>query len=200
MIGWLNGKVIDKSQPGKLVLNVNGVGYDVETSLNTFFQLELGPSEISVHIHTVVREDAFILYGFIDKKERALFRALLKISGVGPKVALAVLSRLTPDELIQCIYQQNTQALTQSPGVGKKTAERIVLEMKDSLSALIAALPHDATAVVSKVKIRSDNDEAVKALEALGYKPQEAQKMIAKVDDGQHSCEMLIRLALKATF
>lgn len=195
MIGWLNGRILDKSQPGKLVLDVNGVGYDVETSLNTFFQLELGPTEISLHIHTVVREDAFILYGFSEKKERAMFRALLKVNGIGPKVALAVLSRLTPDELVQCIYQQNTLALTQLPGVGKKTAERIVLEMKDGLSTLTAAFP---TSTQTSAQIRQDNTEAAKALEALGYKPQEAQKMISKVDDGQLSCEMLIRLALKA--
>ena len=196
MIGWLNGRILDKSQPGKLVLDVNGVGYDVDTSLNTFFQLESGPTEISLHIHTVVREDALILYGFNDKKERAMFRALLKVNGIGPKVALAVLSRLTPDELVQCVYQQNTLALTQLPGVGKKTAERIVLEMKDGLSTLMANFPSSTPS--SAASIRQDNTEAAKALEALGYKPQEAQKMISKVDDGQLSCEMLIRMALKA--
>jgi len=196
MIGWLNGRILDKSQPGKLVLDVNGVGYDVDTSLNTFFQLESGLTEISLHIHTVVREDALILYGFNDKKERAMFRALLKVNGIGPKVALAVLSRLTPDELVQCVYQQNTLALTQLPGVGKKTAERIVLEMKDGLSTLMANFPFSTPS--SAASIRQDNTEAAKALEALGYKPQEAQKMISKVDDGQLSCEMLIRMALKA--
>jgi len=196
MIGWLNGRILDKSQPGKLVLDVNGVGYDVETSLHTFFQLEQGPIEISLHIHTVVREDALILYGFSDKKERAMFRALLKVNGIGPKVALAVLSRLNPDELVQCVYQKNTLALTQLPGVGKKTAERIVLEMKDGLSTLMATFPSSASSTASSIRL--DNTEAAKALEALGYKPQEAQKMVSKVDDGQLSCEMLIRLALKA--
>ncbi|OYV54264.1 MAG: Holliday junction branch migration protein RuvA, partial [Legionella sp. 21-45-4] len=134
MIGWLKGIIIDKSQPGKLVLDVNGVGYDVETSLSTFFALESVLGAVSVFVHTVVREDAFLLYGFADHQERALFRTLIKVNGVGPKLAITILSSITPTDFVQTIQQQNPSLLTRIPGIGKKTAERLVVEMKDSLS------------------------------------------------------------------
>ena len=109
MIGWLKGRVIDHEQPGKLVLNVNGVGYDVETSLSTFFQCESMDQELALFIHTVVREDAFLLYGFLEKQERSLFRALIKVNGVGPKVAMAILSSISPQEFIQCIHEKMSE-------------------------------------------------------------------------------------------
>jgi len=194
MIGWLSGRVVDRHQPGKLVVDVNGVGYDVETSLQTFFQLDSHNDAVGLHIHTVVREDALLLYGFLDKQERALFRALIKVNGVGPKLAIAILSSISPDEFIQCIHQQNTQLLTKLPGIGKKTAERLVVEMKDSLKQL----PH-ATNLHAKQAILSpsEQDEAISALEALGYKQQEASKAVSKVDDGSKTCEQLIRQALQ---
>ena len=195
MIGWLNGRIIDKLQPGKIVLDVNGVGYDVETSLATFFKIELSEGLIALHIHTVVREDAFLLYGFADREERALFRALIKVNGIGPKVAIAILSSVSPDEFIQCIHQQNTHVLTKLPGIGKKTAERLVVEMKDSIKQLAYS---DVAQRASTTTHRSDQDEAISALEALGYKHQEASVLIRKIDDGQQSCEQLIRLALQS--
>src|SRR6478735_3586435 len=103
MIGWLQGQIVDKNQFGKVVLDVNGVGYDVETFLNTFFQIDSQTNKVGLHIHTVVREDALLLYGFLDKQERSLFRALIKVNGVGPKLAMAILSSISPDEFIQCI-------------------------------------------------------------------------------------------------
>jgi Holliday junction DNA helicase RuvA len=133
MIGWLDGHIVDKHQPGKLVLNVHGVGYDVETSLNTFFQLDTLNGSIGLHIHTVVREDALLLYGFLDRQERTLFRALIKVNGVGPKMAMAILSSITPNDFIQCIRQENAAFLTKLPGIGKKTAERLLVEMRDSV-------------------------------------------------------------------
>ena len=195
MIGWLNGRIIDKLQPGKIVLDVNGVGYDVETSLATFFKIELSEGLIALHIHTVVREDAFLLYGFADREERALFRALIKVNGIGPKVAIAILSSVSPDEFIQCIHQQNTHVLTKLPGIGKKTAERLVVEMKDSIKQLAYS---DVAQRASTTTHRSDQDEAISALEALGYKHHEASVLIRKIDDGQQSCEQLIRLALQS--
>ncbi len=195
MIGWLNGRIIDKLQPGKIVLDVNGVGYDVETSLATFFKVELSEGLIALHIHTVVREDAFLLYGFADREERALFRALIKVNGIGPKVAIAILSSVSPDEFIQCIHQQNTHVLTKLPGIGKKTAERLVVEMKDSIKQLAYS---DVAQRSSTTTHRTDQDEAISALEALGYKHQEASVLIRKIDDGQQSCEQLIRLALQS--
>lgn len=194
MIGWLNGTIVDKLQPGKLVLDVNGVGYDVETSLNTFFQLESLNKSIGLHIHTVVREDALLLYGFLEKQERALFRALIKVNGVGPKMAMAILSSISPDEFIQCIQQENAALLTKLPGIGKKTAERLVVEMRDSIKLFGEVSPNsnnkDSFGHLSL-------DEAVSALESLGYKPQEAHKVVKKIDDGTKSCEQLIREALQ---
>jgi Holliday junction DNA helicase RuvA len=193
MIGWLNGKIVDRHQPGKLVLDVNGVGYDVETSLNTFFQVEsLTDRPIGLHIHTVVREDALLLYGFLNIEERALFRDLIKVNGVGPKMAINILSSIQPQEFIHCIQQQNTALLTKLPGIGKKTAERLVVEMKDRMQNI--TLPQSQSTPLSLVR---DQDEAIKALEALGYKNQEAVRAVNKVDDGQKSCEQLIRQGLQ---
>lgn len=191
MIGRLSGKIVDKEQPGKFVIDVNGVGYDVETSMNTFFELESSPDTIILHIHTVVREDAFLLYGFAKKSERSLFQELIKVNGIGPKIAIAILSSTTPDEFVQCINQQDTVRLTKLPGIGKKTAERIAIEMKDRLQQWsVGQAP-------AQVINASEQDEAVKALEALGYRHSEASKIIKKVDDGKMSCEQLIRAGLK---
>jgi Holliday junction DNA helicase RuvA len=195
MIGWLSGTLVDTHQPGKLVVDVNGVGYDVETSIPTFFSLQAIEGAVNLHIHTVVREDALLLYGFHDKQERALFRALIKVNGVGPKMAIAILSSISPDEFVQCIHQQNTTLLTKLPGIGKKTAERLVVEMKDNLQ-------HWSASSQGGVKIASSfqpshQDEAIRALEALGYKYQEASKAVKKIDDGSKRCEELIRQALQ---
>ncbi len=192
MIGWLSGYVVDKQQPGKVVINVNGVGYDVETSLTTFFQLELVEGLVTLHIHTVVREDALLLYGFLEKKERALFRSLIKVNGVGPKLAMAVLSSMTPDEFINCIHQQQVLALTKLPGIGKKTAERLVIEMRDSIQSLFGQI--DMQNVTPQYR---QQDEAICALEALGYKRAEASKVVQDIDNGQLSSEQLIRQALQ---
>lgn len=193
MIGWLDGHIVDKHQPGKLVLNVHGVGYDVETSLNTFFKLDSKNDSVGLHIHTIVREDALLLYGFLERQERELFRALIKVNGVGPKLAMSILSSITPDEFIQCIQQENAVFLMKLPGIGKKTAERLVVEMRDSLNHF--SVP--ATDPLKTTHIMSGHDEAVSALEALGYKPQEALKAVNKVNDGSKSCEQMIREALQ---
>ena len=195
MIGWLKGRIVDKSNPGRLVVDVNGVGYDVETSLATFFQAEILESDVVLHIHTVVREDALLLYGFLDKQERALFRALIKVNGVGPKMAIAILSSISPDEFIQCIHQQNTALLTKLPGIGNKTAERLVVEMKGSLQQLPRS---SIKPLESSMAVFCEQDEAIKALESLGYKPQEAMKAVNKIDNGgSKTCEQLIRQALQ---
>jgi Holliday junction DNA helicase RuvA len=194
MIGWLKGIVVDRQHPGKLVIDVNGVGYDVETSLSTFFQLEMQTGAISLHIHTIVREDALLLYGFLYQQERALFRALIKVNGVGPKLAIAILSSVTPDEFIQSIHQQNAELLVKLPGIGKKTAERLLVEMKDSVQHLPLTVPLNSQPISN---IGHPTDEAVSALEALGYKRPDAVKVVNKLDDGQKNCEQLIRQALQ---
>lgn len=193
MIGWLNGTVVDNHQPGKLVVDVNGVGYDVETSLPTFFELQDKQGVVGIHIHTVVREDALLLYGFHDKQERALFRALIKVNGVGPKLAIAILSSITPDEFVQTIQQENATRLTKLPGIGKKTAERLVVEMKDSLQQWTST----TVTPINTPAQANDQEEAICALEALGYKYQEAAKVVKKLDDGTKRCEILIREALQ---
>lgn len=195
MIGWLSGRVVDKSHPGKIVLDVNGVGYDLETSLSSFFQIESIAGIVSVYVHTVVREDAFLLYGFIDKDERALFRALIKVNGIGPKVAMAILSKMSPHEFVQCIYHQDARVLTKLPGIGQKTAERLLVEMKDSVAQWSISENQPAAPIEPPM---SAQKEAISALVVLGYKPQEAHAVIRKVDDGHQSCEQLIRLGLQA--
>jgi Holliday junction DNA helicase RuvA len=193
MIGWLKGEVIDKQQPGKLVLDVSGVGYDIETSLPSFFEVEAIKGPVSLHIHTLVREDAIILYGFSLLEERTLFRALIRVNGVGPKLAIAILSSIRPDEFVRCIREENAILLTKLPGIGKKTAERLVVEMKDRLDNLsdFSSMP-DTSAPLGHA------NEAMKALEALGYKPQEASKVVKALDDGQKNCEQLIREGLQS--
>jgi len=200
MIGWLSGRLIDKEQPGHIVLDVQGVGYDVETSLNTFFHLESEARDlVSLHIHTVIREDAFILFGFADKTERALFRALIKVNGIGPKVAMSILSNISPGEFVQTVRSNNLLRLTQVPGIGKKTAERLLIEIKDNLQHFECDGAKDlSTSISSTVSTyRKEVDEALSALDSLGYKRHEALSVIKKIDDQQMDCEALIRLALK---
>lgn len=204
MIGWLQGRIVDKLQPGKLVLDVHGVGYDVETSLQTFFQLEekscneQSEIKVSLHIHTIVREDALLLYGFLDKQERSLFRALIKVNGVGPKVAMNILSSVTTAEFVQAIRNQSLAFLTKLPGIGKKTAERLVIEMKDSILQCLSAPSELAFAQGQGTDQRlHEQSEAISALEALGYKLQDAMKAVKKIDDGNKSCDQLIRQALQ---
>lgn len=194
MIGWLQGQIIDKEQPGKLLINVNGVAFEVETSLSTFFKLDKTTTEVSLYIHTMVRPEAILLFGFIDKYEQTLFKTLLKVNGVGPKMALAILGNIEPNELILCIQQQELARLTKLPGIGQKIAERLIVEMKSYIKQL--SLPSPAI-----IKNAQPNniavDEAIAVLEALGYKHNEAIKAIYKLNDNKKSCEALIRQALQ---
>lgn len=195
MIACLHGKIIDLSTPGRIVLDVHGVGYDVETSLTTFFKLESHREDLTLYIQTIVREDAFLLYGFINKEERALFRSLIKVNGIGPKMAIAILSSVNPEDFARCVQQENVALLTKIPGVGKKTAERLIVEMKDSLKQYLDF--NEMSSGGSERQKAYHQNEAVSALEALGYKPHEAVKVIRQIDDGQKSVEQLIRQALQ---
>ncbi len=196
MIGWLKGIIIDKSHPGKFVLNVNGVGYEIETSLQTFFELEAQVNPIELQVHTVVREDAFLLFGFATLSERALFRALIKINGVGPKVAINILSSVSPPDFVAIIRDENLSMLVKLPGIGKKTAERLLIEMKDNIEKTVPIEVGNQPIMAGGSSFNTQQ-EAIFALEALGYKPQEATKLIKKIDDGQKNCEQLIRAALQ---
>lgn len=196
MIGWLRGEIRDKPETGKLVIDVNGVGYEVETSMQTFFQVDSQQSSVTLYIHTQVREDAFLLYGFLEKSERSLFKALIKVNGIGPKLAMSILSNISPWEFVQTVAQKNILRLTQLPGIGRKSAERLLIEMVESIKQ-VELSSKDQGSLEFSARPRKEQEEAVTALEALGYKPQEALKTVKSVDDGIKNCEQLIRQSLQ---
>lgn len=202
MIGRLRGVILEK-QPPLVLLEANGVGYEVHMPMTCFYELpELGQEAI-VFIQFVVREDAQLLYGFNDKQERALFRELIKVNGVGPKLALAILSGMSAQQFVSAVEREEITALIKLPGVGKKTAERLVVEMKDRFKGLNGDLFNSSSEVplptsAAKVVERDNEAEAVSALVALGYKPQEASRMISKIAKPGADCETLIRDALRA--
>lgn len=190
MISYLRGKIINKQNPGKFVIDVNGVGYEVETSLTTFFTLENATHEISIFIHMIIREDAHLLFGFHNEIERTLFKNLIKVNGVGPKLAITILSSCNPEEFAQAIEQENSQLLAKIPGIGKKTAERLVVEMKGRIE--ISSLQSSQTTSSNML-----TNEAIEALQALGYKYQEASKVINKISAESKDAAQLIREGLQ---
>lgn len=196
MIGRLRGKLIVKRAP-QLMVDVGGVGYDVDAPMSTFYVLpELG-EEVVLHTHMVVREDAQLLYGFATEAERTFFRELIKVNGVGAKMGLTILSGMSADAFAMCVRDGDVASLVRLPGVGKKTAERLIVEMKDKLD-----VSGDASLPLSDVQQRKPAiikpvDDAVSALIALGYKPQEAGKMVRAVDSEGLASEEIIRQALK---
>ena len=192
MIGQLRGIILEK-QPPLLLLNVNGVGYEIDAPMSTFYRLPDVGQEIILHTHLIVREDAHHLYGFSDKEERTLFRTLLKVNGVGPRMALTILSSMDAQAFARCIVQNDVASLVNLPGVGKKTAERLIIEMRDKIK-----LWQDKTATPPTSSVRNlIVQDAISALIALGYKPQEANRVVSKVDDGILSSEDIIRRALQ---
>ena len=198
MIGFLRGKLVHKAPPF-LVLDVNGVGYEIEAPMTTFYDLPALNQEIKLHTHLVVREDAHILFGFFAEAERSLFRTLIKVNGVGPKLALTILSGQSAEEFHRCIHDNDTQALVRLPGVGKKTAERLVIEMRDRLPELeessVASVNNSSG--VSPISIVNPKQEAISALCSLGYKPLDASKMVQNISADDKTCEDIIRLALQ---
>jgi Holliday junction DNA helicase RuvA len=197
MIGRLHGRVIVR-EPPFLLLDVNGVGYEIEAPMSTFYDLPAGEAPVTLHTHLSVREDAHVLYGFIREADRRLFRALLKVSGVGGKMALGVLSGMTAEEFNRAVHAADHAALTRLPGVGKKTAERLVIEMRDKIDDLAGA-PSAAPATRSAAPAVAPDQEAVSALIALGYKPPEASRMVSKVFESGMDTEAVIKAALKGT-
>jgi Holliday junction DNA helicase RuvA len=197
MIGFLRGILVHKAPPF-LVLDVQGVGYEVEAPMTTFYDLPAINEEIKLHTHLVVREDAHILFGFSTEADRTLFRTLIKVNGVGPKLALTILSGQSAEEFHRCIHDNDTLALVRLPGVGKKTAERLVIEMRDKLPDLSdsVTVSTDKTGAAKPV-IGNPKQEAVSALCSLGYKPLDASKMVQNISTEGKSCEDIIRLALQ---
>ena len=195
MIGFVRGKLANKAPP-HLTVDVGGVGYDIEAPMSTFYTLPALGSDVRLLTHLVVREDAHILYGFGTQEERALFRNLLKVSGVGPKIALAILSGVSVDGFATCVKLKDAAALTKIPGVGRKTAERLLVEMPDRLDALSAAVAAGAPVPNGENKVEG---EAWSALVALGYKPAEVTQMLKPFAGAASSTEDLIRRALQGT-
>ena len=204
MIGKLRGTLVEKQLPWLIIELNNGVGYEVEAPMSTFYKLpELG-HEVALYTHQVVREDAHLLYGFYAFQERALFRALIKANGVGPKLALTILSSFEPEQFIFCVQQNDSASLVKVPGVGKKTAERLLIEMRDKLKDPTSLATSSSTSAPHLVcgthAIVSPVSEAQTALVALGYKPQEASRMVTCLDKAHIqslSCEQIIKLALR---
>jgi Holliday junction DNA helicase RuvA len=196
MIGRLQGKLLSK-QPPLVLIDVQGVGYEVEAPMSTFYVLPEVGDEVVLVTHLAVREDAHTLYGFASDNERRMFRALIKVNGVGAKLALTILSGMSADEFTACVQAEDAAALTRLPGVGKKTAERLIVEMRDALKDWQgggATIPSVAAGAGQAGDAVAD---AVSALVALGYKPPEASRMVRSVDTTDLPSEEIIRLALQ---
>lgn len=196
MIGFIRGKLINK-QPPQLLVDVGGIGYELDAPMSTFYGLPATGSDVALFTHLVVREDAHVLFGFGTERERRLFRELLKVSGIGPKLALSILSGINVDELLLCVASGDADSLVRIPGVGRKTAERLLIELRDRVKGFgeTIAVPHTIGVASSAVGIQS---EAFSALLALGYKPIEITKLLKAVDASVQSVEEIIRHALKA--
>lgn len=205
MIGRIRGILIEKS-PAQALVECAGLGYEVDIPYTTFFNLPETGNELVLHTHFVVREDAHSLYGFSSRLDRDLFRLLIKVNGVGPKLAAGILSGLDANQFIRCVEARDANALVKLPGVGKKTAERLLIEMTDRIGQLEGQFtPASPNATVSAgttgTGVAAGHDpreEAEAALIALGYKPQEASKAVNKVAEEGTSSQELIRLALRA--
>ena len=191
MIGSLRGTIASKTPP-LLTVDVGGLGYELEAPMSTFFHLPAVGEEVRLLTHLVVREDAHVLYAFATEQERRLFRSLIKVSGVGPKIALALLSGLSVTAFAECVAREDVAALTRVPGVGRKTAERLIVEMRDRLAA-----PDSLPGAPLPAAGASAESEAYGALVALGYRPAEASRLLKAVGPGTHSTEELIRRALQ---
>ena len=191
MIGRLRGTLLAK-QPPALVVDVNGVGYELEAPMSTFFDLPETGREVALFTHYAVKEDTAVLYGFLREAERTLFRTLQKVSGIGAKISLAVLSGVSTDEFARLIHQGDVAALTRIPGIGKKTAERMLVELRDRVSELGAAAASSAGVPKDPVS------EATVALQALGYKPAEVSRLVRDAAAPGDRAEEIIRKALRA--
>lgn len=195
MIGYLKGVLLDK-RPPTLVLDVHGVGYELDAPMTTFYDLPPAGESVTLYTHMVVREDAQLLFAFGDASQRDVFRSLLRVSGVGPRVALAILSTLSTRDLFDAVADNDASRLTRVPGIGRKTAERLMVEMRDRVLKQIEAGGRETPA--SAVERRdSPVEDAVSALIALGYKAPEASRAIRDIDSEGLSSEDLIRRALR---
>lgn len=203
MITRLRGRLIE-THPPIMVLDVGGVGYEINAPLSTLESLPEPGAEVTIHTHLSVREDGQFLYGFSSRSERELFRRLIRISGVGPKLALALLSGVDANELVRCVRDDDPKRLTAVPGVGRKTAERLIIELRDRLEETSLswhpeddAAPQTRTPAGGSASTRDSISEAIDGLVALGYKPNEAARMARTAAEPGMSCEAILRHALQ---
>lgn len=203
MIGRLKGILVEKQAP-EILLEVNGVGYELQVPMTSFYELPELEQPAILYTHFVVREDAQLLYGFITKQERALFRLLIKTNGVGPKLALTILSGMTAGEFVSCVERDDIVTLVKLPGVGKKTAERLVVEMRDKLKSLLEASVGSErefmlqTNYTAPVELANAQEDAISALLSLGYKPPQASRAVSSAFKEGMNTETLIKVALKS--
>ena len=195
MIGHLKGKIISKSPP-EVLLEVQGIGYEVLCPMSTIYELDNLSEDVLLFTHLSIKEDAHTLFGFITKDEKNVFRELIRVNGVGPKVALAILSNLSVHSLVECISTEDADLLAKTPGIGKKTALKLIVELQDRLSKLdlVGSL---ANSIEIKQNSNPNSKQAIEALQSLGFKAKEANRMVSKIEDQELSTEQLIRLALQ---
>ena len=195
MIGHLKGQIISKNPP-EILLEVSGIGYELLCPMSTFYELGNLNDEILLFTHLSIKEDAHTLFGFISKDEKNIFRELIRVNGVGPKVALAILSHLAVPSLIECIANEDSDLLAKTPGIGKKTALKLIVELQDRLSKVeltSSSIPNNAIQKSSN----PNTQQAIEALQSLGFKTKEANNMVSKIEDKDLSTEQLIRQALQ---
>jgi len=196
MIGRLRGDIIEKRPPW-LLLDVNGVGYELEAPMSTFYDLPAVGEAVTLVTHLAIREDAHTLYGFLRESDRLLFRDLLKVTGVGARMALAILSGMDARRFALCVEQEDHTALMRLPGIGRKTAERLVIEMRDRVGAHAVGLPAPSAPSRTTATDPAPLNDAIEALIALGYRPLDANRMARAADDGGKTSEEIIRAALR---
>ena len=195
MIGHLKGKITSKNPP-EILIEVEGVGYEVLCPMSTFYALDNLTEDILLFTHLSIKEDAHTLFGFISKDEKNVFRELIRVNGVGPKVALAILSNLSVQSLVECISTEDADLLAKTPGIGKKTALKLIVELQDRLGKL------ELTGTIEKTRdlnhsSNPNSKQAIEALQSLGFKIKEANRMVSKIEDQGLSTEQIIRLALQ---
>ena len=198
MIGRLSGTLVIKKAP-QILIDCNGVGYEVDVSMSTFYQLPEEGDKVAIWTHLLIKDDQHALVGFHTGQERELFRQLIKVNGVGPKMALTILSGISESDFIMCIHSGDVATLTRLPGVGKKTAERLIVEMKDKIGKFDSDVDSPAPGLTSPVHRGSAVEEAVEALLTLGYRPTDASKMIRDASQSvtDNTAENLIKQALQ---
>ena len=195
MIGQIKGQIISKNPP-EVLLEVGGIGYELLCPMSTFYQLDNSSEDTLLYTHLSIKEDSHTLFGFISKDEKNMFRELIRVNGVGPKVALAILSHLSVSSLVDCIMSEDADLLAKTPGIGKKTALKLIVELQDRLDK-VELVNASTSTIAHKMSYNPNAKQALAALQSLGFKTKEANKMVSKIEDKDLTTEQLIRLALQ---